>query len=259
MANVRRGAGAVQGADRWRSGSLAAKEVRNFLRNALLHRLVAVEEDPAVGGVVPAPVERAQGIGGEVVDCPRVPARVPTERRVGEERAQRPLARHGLGAGVRAFHLVEDDPRERGPAVHLFQAPPLLAEGLVAQQGEEHRVAVYVEEVQQVPRRAARGRIDGAVGEREGVQEGRHAAAHQHGERLAQREAPGARERGVLEDVRRPGVVEGGRGEREREQVLGVRGREVEHLAPGGRVAEHAGPAPVLVHRALVELEESVN
>ena len=203
---------------------------------------VPVAEEVGVARVVVPAVELAQLRVGEVRDLAGIAAGVEGVGRVRVERLQDRTRHHLVGRGHGPLHLVVDHPLEHralavGRGLEL-QAVALLLEAQLLQPGEERRVQVDVHQVVEVFPVLGREGVHRPVGGREGVHEGAQAAL-EHGEKgVPHREALGAAEHDVLEDVRDPAGVPRDGLEQHPEGVLRIRPADVDVVRARGGVSE---------------------
>ena len=215
-----------------------------------LRRVVAVEPDEGVGGVVEVAVEGREALPRQVGDVPGVAPGLDAVGRVGEEPLLDRLAQDPLGGGVGALHLVVDDAAEGQLPLLDLVVPALLLEDLRRQPRVEDGVEVDVDEVVEVLQVLAGNRVAGAVGVGEGVEEGLQRSLEELDEGLLHRVLAGAAEDGVLEDVGDAGGVGGRRAEGDAEDLVGV--IAVDHgdepgpggMAVQGRLRAQLGDAP---------------
>ena len=203
---------------------------------------VPVAEEVGVARVVVPAVELAQLRVGEVRDLAGIAAGVEGVGRVRVERLQDRTRHHLVGRGHGPLHLVVDHPLEHralavGRGLEL-QAVALLLEAQLLQPREERRVQVDVHQVVEVFPVLGREGVHRPVGGREGVHEGAQAAL-EHGEKgVPHREALGAAEHDVLEDVRDPAGVPRDGLEQHPEGVLRIRPADVDVVRARGGVSE---------------------
>ena len=235
QAQVDRRRGAGQAGEPW------AEEVQVVPR-----RDVAVQEEVGVARLVVVGVVAAKGLVREVRDRFRLPAGGAAVDGVRQQLAHGAAVQPRQRAGVGPLHLVVDDAghRQRPGRVVRFGGGQVVAfplEGVLGEQRMEHRVEVHLGQVEQVLAGVAGHRVVGAVRRRHGVDEGGHAHLQHLEERLAHREAAGAGQHHVLQDVRQPGVVRRRRGEVDREQVLRVVAVDVQDAGAAGPVVDSVG------------------
>ena len=207
---------------------------------------VSVGDDAGVGGVVPGAVEGEEVLVGEVRDGLGVAAGLAAVDGVGKEAPVDVAGELLLGLREVRLHLVVDDAVDGDGAggvrrVGGAEVVPLALEGVLGEKRVEDGVEVDVGEVEEILLDVAGDRVVGAVAPGHGVEEGGHAHLDELEERVAHGEAARAAEDGVLEDVRDAAVVAVGRGEVDREEVVGVVGGEVEHPGAGLAVLELDG------------------
>ena len=235
-----------------------AQEALVEKRQLFLDVEVAVERGVGVLELVVARVRVEELLVGELGDVVGVAARDPAVRRIGEERAHDAVQQELLWVGEGAPHLVVDHAvvGERGlggvlptlaRALGLAQlvVPALLLEDAraVVDGRVQHRVQVHVHEVLEVLVVGGGHRVHGLVREGEGVQERLHRALEQVHEGLLDREAVGAAEHRVLEDVEDARVVGGRRLEGDGEGLVVVGAGKPHEAGARGRVAHHVGAA----------------
>ena len=144
--------------------------------------------------------------------------------------------------GERALHLAVHNAIVVGLGILAveFVVPALLHEdlGLFVDGGAEHRVQVDLHQVVEIPIVAAAYGVHRLVRVGHGVQEGLHGALQQIHEGLPDREALGAVEHAVLEDVENAGVVLRQGLEGNGEGLVFVRPVKIQELCLGLLVAQ---------------------
>ena len=106
--------------------------------------------------------------------------------------------------GKDAFHLVVHDALDPHRAVLRFQieVPSFLTERVWCEQGKEHRVAIHVNEVEEIGLNLARHGIDGLVRIREGVEKRLERAFQEFLKRVLERKRARSAQHRMFEDMR---------------------------------------------------------
>ncbi len=204
---------------------------QHALRDLVLHGRrfdIAGSHDHGLRRMVVAGVEFFQHFMCQLGDVARIAARFHFIRRALEQGAGDAAVKRAHGAVESALHFIEDDALVHQLVAFERMAPAFLAEVQVIEVGEEGRVQVHVEQVEEILAVGAGERVHGAVRIGHRIHEGGRRAAQHREERVAHRVARRAAQGQVFEDVGAPVAYFGHSGKGHQEHHLSLLGMHVD-------------------------------